>query len=462
MTPAATSLLLWLAVATQPAAGCSDDTRLISQVTGWQVRWTQAFATLAAQPADARSEAIAAWGDTAAEPRADIATLRAGLRATAPRPVVDRVRAQIRGLQAQLAAMSLASDPAWRRLLDDELRPAVAAYAAFLDHEYRPRATREAGLAGIPGGPECFVDAVENWTTLRLSPDEMEAIGRRLLTETRSQMARTAGVPPSRVLEVIADLREVPRSGTADELLAVSRAAVARATAAAPRSFSVGALPPVAVEALPAALQPSYPSGFYRAATQAAAAAFVVNPSRPAERKLMAEAIAFHETLPGHHLAATLSGSTGGFNAGFAEGWAIYAEGLADEMGLYSTRRDRLGMRAKHLWAASRLIVEPGLHVRGWSRDEAIDFMRANTALSDVEIAVEIDRYLAMPGQSLAYMLGADRLRRARVRAQQALGRRFDLRAFHDVVLRAGVRSLAVVDHDVDRWIDSARRPPTR
>jgi uncharacterized protein (DUF885 family) len=169
----------------------------------------------------------------------------------------------------------------------------------------------------------------------------------------------------------------------------------------------------------------------------------------------MAEVIAFHEGVPGHHLASIASGGQGGFNSGFGEGWAIYAEYLADEMHLYSTKRDRMGMMAKHLWAASRLIVEPGLHVHGWSRNEAIRFMLDHTALPRKEIEIEVDRCISMPGQSLSYMLGYDRFRQMRERAEKDLGPKFDLAKLHRLLLAKGMRDLDDVDSEVTEWIAS-------
>jgi uncharacterized protein (DUF885 family) len=184
----------------------------------------------------------------------------------------------------------------------------------------------------------------------------------------------------------------------------------------------------------------------------------VINLSRPQDRRLMAEVIAFHEPLPGHHVRAALGLPAGDFNSGFAEGWALYSEYLADEMGLYSGPLDRAGMMAKHLWAASRLVVEPGLHLHGWSRDRAVAFMRAHTALTDAEIAVEVDRYIATPGQSLSYMLGYDRIIGARHYAERRLGHDFDLRRFHRIVLGPGSRPLDRVHADVVRWADAGGR----
>jgi len=168
----------------------------------------------------------------------------------------------------------------------------------------------------------------------------------------------------------------------------------------------------------------------------------------------MAEVIAFHEGMPGHHLWSTYPRETAstGYNSGILEGWALYSEYLADEMALYSSTYDRQGMITKHLWTASRLIVEPGIHLRGWSREDAIRFMLENTVMSRIEIEIEVDRYIAMPGQSLSYMIGADLILSERKRAKKLMGKAFDLAAFHDVILLAGVRPLPAVREDIRNW----------
>ncbi len=450
--------------AVEALGSCETDLRYLNQVIGWQLQWAESLGTLATQPVQAQTKALANWTNAAAGIRADIDGLRQGMTAgrTAHPAVVDRVLAQVKALQAQLADTPLVAEPGWRQLLEQELRPAVAAYIDFLGKVYRPRATSKSGLASMPGGDACFAQAVTSWTTLKLSPDELEATGRSLLQEARRDLAQAAGVSEAKLPQLLAELRRETSNTSREEVLAVTQAALQRAQQALPRWFNADQLPPIMVEPYPASIEAGAVAGAYRPATGDASAAYVVNLSRPGERRLMAEVIAFHETLPGHHLSFSLQKEAGRFNSGFVEGWAIYSEYLADEMKLYGTPRDRMGMHAKHLWAASRLIVEPGLHVRGWTRQQAIDFMRANTVLSDAEIAVEVDRYLAWPGQSLAYMLGADLIRHARARAERGLGPKFDVRAFHDIVLRKGPRPLAQVDKDVDAWIASLSKPVAR
>jgi uncharacterized protein (DUF885 family) len=173
------------------------------------------------------------------------------------------------------------------------------------------------------------------------------------------------------------------------------------------------------------------------------------------------QATAFHEAIPGHHLQLAIAGELKGVPAfqqhalqtAYAEGWGLYAERLANEMGLYAQERDLLGMLALDAFRAGRLVVDTGLHAKGWSRDQAIAYLRTHTPLPYEVIDVEVDRYLAIPGQALSYKLGQLEIRRLRDHAQAELGDAFDVRGFHDTVLGSGMVTLCVLADLVDEWI---------
>lgn len=446
-----------------PLADCDTDLRYLNQVGGWQLGWPREWQVIA-QGGDMNAALQRFAGAPGALADAE-ATLRAGIDAdeTAPRAVVLRVHQQVRDLTAAIADRDpryfRGDDGAeWNALLTGDVLPALKSYEAFLREVYLPASRAEPGMSAWEGGAACFSDAVTWWTTLDLPSEEIEAIGARILEATRADLAATA--PDGETIDdVMARLDEDQHTNdtTAEELIAVSEAALARADAAILSTFSERATTGIIVEEMPEHMHASFPPGFYRQPDATGNAAYVINPSRPGERRLMAEVIAFHEGAPGHHLffAYPRDEEFSGYNAGLLEGWAIYAEYVADEMGLYSSTYDRQGMIAKHLWAASRLIVEPGLHLHGWSRDDAINFMAENTLLPRAEIEIEVDRYIAMPGQSLSYMLGADFLMTAREAARGELGDAFDIRAFHDVVLDPGVRSLPKVGADIRDWVET-------
>jgi len=445
-------------------AGCRTDLAYLNQLFGWQAGWQRQWAALQGASDDTVREAIASWRTAPAALRADEAALARTVRGgpgAAPRVVAERVLVQVeelaRSLRRAPPPLRAGADPELRRqwdaLFTDEIAPAVEHYRDFLRDSYLPAASPGAGLSDSPDGPRCFRQAVRYFTMIDRAPEEIERLGLSLLAATEADLRRlyrTRDIP-----RLLARLRATREEGfTPERLIALSSAAIARAEAAMPLMFSRAARHPVIVEPLPRALEASAAAGFYRQAGGGRPAAYVINLSRPQDRRLMAEVIAFHETLPGHHTQPALEFPVGDFNSGFAEGWALYAEFLADEFHLYSGRLDRAGMMAKHLWAASRLVVEPGLHLHGWSRARAVRFMRDHTALTDAEIAVEVDRYIATPGQSLSYMLGYDTIARARRYATRRLGRRFDLRHFHDVVIGRGSRALDTVYADVVRWAD--------
>lgn len=460
--------------AAAPIAGCGGDLQLLNQVSGWQASWPGEWSTIAAAPGDAAAQkaALDRWGAAAGVLRADVAQLKknAGSKQAAPRAVASRVAQQAGDLLTRLEAGDAAFFPAapddfaakWREIFRSGIIPAIRDYRDALAGDYLAAAPEKSLLAGLDDGGACFRQAILWWTTLPLDEDTVEKTGERMLDEARAALLAVSTKDRS-IDSAVKRLRKTPQKAaiTEEGLIALSGAAIERASAAVPAWFM--ATPSVSIDVIAMAphLQPSAPAGYYApGAGKDGASAYFINPSRPAERRLMAEVIAFHEGVPGHHLffAYPRDGAGGAFNAGLAEGWAIYAEILADEMGLYSTNLDREGMRAKHLWAASRLIIEPRLHDGRWTRADAVAFMRKATTLPEAEIEIEIDRYLAMPGQSLTYMLGADEILSARERARAALGDDFDIREFHDVILKPGMRSLPQLRADVDQWIAEKQR----
>lgn len=215
---------------------------------------------------------------------------------------------------------------------------------------------------------------------------------------------------------------------------------------------------------MPAADAPGAPTAYYMPPSLDGTrqGTYFANTHRVEERfRYQAEAIAFHEAVPGHHFQITLAQQltdlpllrrVAGFTA-YSEGWGLYTERLADEMGLYSSDVARLGMLALDSMRAGRLVVDTGLHAHGWSRQRGVDYLRENTPLALVEIENEVDRYLAAPGQALAYMVGRLEILRIREEAERALGDRFDIRAFHDVLIGGGALPLSVLGEVVADWV---------
>ncbi|HEY8471786.1 MAG TPA: DUF885 domain-containing protein [Natronosporangium sp.] len=355
----------------------------------------------------------------------------------------------------------------WRaratELVGTVVRPAVTRYRATLAEVLLPvgRPEHQVGICHVPGGAEGYLAQVRAHTTTDLSPAEIHEIGQRLVEQLREEFAErgAAVLGTSDVPEVLRRLREDPalRFRTAAEIVTAVHDALRRAEAALPQCFRSYDIAPCVVREMDPVEAKDSVLGYYQppAADGSRPGAHVVNTYRPELRpRFEYEALAFHESVPGHHLQFAIGQSLTGlpdfrrfaYVTAYGEGWALYTERLCDELGLYSDELSRLGMVSFDAWRASRLVVDTGMHYYGWSREQAIDFMRAHTALSDANIVNEVDRYIAEPGQALAYMLGRLRIRELRERQQAAQGSDFDLREFHHRVLSQGSVPLDILD----------------
>ena len=392
--------------------------------------------------------------------------------------LVDAAVAHVDRYLAEPAADPLRRQPApdeefeRRRdeLLADVVRPAFAEYREFLLTEVKPhgRPADRPGLSWLPGGEAAYARLARVHTTTGLTPAELHRTGldviESLAAEYRELGLKVFGTDD--LAEIFRRLRTDPalRWTSADELLDTARAAVARATAEAPKWFGRIPAQECTVEAVPEEAAPGAPSAYYlRPADDGSRPGiYFANTHQATERfRHPAETIAFHEAVPGHHFQlSTAQGLTGlpllrriGMFTAYIEGWGLYSERLADEMGLFSGDVARLGMLTGDSLRAGRLVVDTGLHALGWTRQQAVDFLVEHTPEALPEIESEVDRYIAWPGQALAYMVGRLEIKRIRTRAEQRLGSRFDVRAFHDVVLAGGALPLEVLASVVDEWV---------
>jgi len=348
----------------------------------------------------------------------------------------------------------------------DQVITSLARYRTFLRDIYRVRARPEPGISSLPGGTEIYAFAARVHTTTTLGPDEIHAMGLAELARIEGAMrelAATTGFTGD-VRAFLDDMR-ADRSGYAGSraaLLEVYRRALDEGLAALPRAF--GRLPKLKVEVreMDAARERDAPAAYYEPGSLAAGrpGVFIANLHRFEERPLMnAHVLTFHEAVPGHHLQIALSQEMTtlpafrreGHYSAFVEGWALYSEELAGELGLYPTLEAKLGALGFAAWRASRLVVDTGLHAKGWSRQHAIDFLAAHTTLGKVDVENEIDRYIAWPGQALAYMVGKLRILALRRELENTLGPQFSLTRFHDVLLGSGALPLALLEQHVRR-----------
>lgn len=359
------------------------------------------------------------------------------------------------------------------RLLAEAVVPALTAYRDALRDEILPagRPDDQVGLRYLPGGTEIYAALARKHTSTNRTPEELHAVGLQIIGALEAEYAevgrRVFGTADQ--AEIFERLRTDPglRYTDGDEMLAQARAAVERAWVAAPGWFGHRPSTECVVEPVPAAAAPGAPPAYYLpgAIDGSRTGTYFLNTYRPTDRfRHTAEVVAFHEAVPGHHFQISLAQELTELplarrllnDTAYAEGWGLYCERLADEMGLYSDDVARLGMLTADSWRAARLVVDTGIHSQGWSRGDAVAWMREHTPLAEQEVVTEIDRYIAYPGQALSYMVGRLEILSLRARASKELGDAFRIADFHDVVLRSGSLPLAVLGEVVDRWLAGA------
>lgn len=408
---------------------------------------------------------------------------RTGLVA-ARRPVIPLVMAAITHLDRYLAdrhadpllrpkapADADGFDAARDRVLAEVVRPAFADYREMLRNEVigKARTEDQAGLSWLPDGERIYAALSRAHTTTELTPDDLHRTGLDLMNGLAEEFAEIGSrvFGTSDQAEIFHRLRTDPalRWRDADELLGSARATIERAEVAAPHWF--GRLPSsrCLVEPVPEAEAQGAPAAYYMQPSLDGRrpGTYFANTYLPDMRdRFTSEVTAFHEAVPGHHLQLALAGELtelpllrrlANVNA-YSEGWGLYCERLAEEMGLYSDDLARLGMLTMDALRAGRLVVDTGLHAKGWNRRTAMDYLRKNVPVPELEIETEVYRYMAYPGQALSYMVGRLEIQRIRAEATRKLGSLFDIKGFHDTVLGNGQLPLSVLDEVVTSWAD--------
>jgi uncharacterized protein (DUF885 family) len=456
--------------------------RAVDQIAGPQTLLSQIAAF---QPADtpARLEAfldrLRAYGPFM---DAYIGIMRAAKASgrTPPRIVAERTIDQLHRMlaipldQAVIAgAVRVAAEADRERVREvvrDVVYPADRAYLEVLEHELLPATRESPGLHSAPDGRTLYAHAIRAWTTLELDPLDVHRIGLDeldALNEERREIARAEGFGDD-LHAYRRALANDPANQAATPEALVARAArqIEEATAVAGTVF--GRLPRATCEVRPveAFKEQDSPFAYYFPPTAdgSRGGVYYVNtydlPSRTFDKLA---ATTFHEAVPGHHFQISLEMEHPTLNvfrrlgsrligSAFAEGWGLYAERLADELGLYRTPGERFGMLDAQAWRAARMVVDSGLHALGWSRQQAIDFL-LDTGLSSTDAAIETDRYIAWPGQALAYMVGMREIRRLRRELEARDGDRFDLKRFHDETIGHGSLPLATLAAELPRWL---------
>ncbi len=338
----------------------------------------------------------------------------------------------------------------------------------FFEKEYLPKARTSVGVSEIPNGRKYYQNRLDYYTTLNLTAEEVHQIGLEEVSRINSEMKKIiAEVEFEGSFEdFIHFLRtdEQFYTTSAEELLITARDISKRIDAQLPRYFKTLPRKPYGVAAVPDAIAPKYTTGRYISAQEDTQPGYYwVNtydlPSRPL---YVLPSLTAHEAVPGHHLQISLNGELGDsipafrrnfYLSAFGEGWGLYSEFLAEEMGIYTTPYELFGKLTYEQWRACRLVVDTGMHALGWSREEAVEFLRSNTALSLHEINTEIDRYISWPGQAVSYKIGEIKIRELRKKAEKELGDKFDIRDFHEVILRRGTVTLTIMEELVEDYI---------
>ena len=357
---------------------------------------------------------------------------------------------------------------AGRDAIAGAVQPAYGKLDAYFRAEYLPACSKEVGAWALPGGDAYYRYCVRAHTTTDLTPAAVHEIGVREVARIRSEMEsvmRETGFHGS-FADFLAFLRTDPRFYYTDAPSLVSgyRDLAKRIDGELPRLF--GKLPrnSYGVKVIPEPAQPAQTTAYYQpGAPDGSRAGFMmVNTYKLETRpKYEMEALTLHEAVPGHHLQISLGQEltdlpdfrrNAYYNA-FGEGWGLYAESLGKDLGLYEDSYSRFGQLTYEMWRACRLVVDTGMHAMHWDRQRAVDYMAANTAKTLNDINVEVDRYISWPGQALSYKIGELKITELRARSEKALGPKFDVRRFHDVVLGEGSLPLGILEKNVDRWI---------
>ena len=350
----------------------------------------------------------------------------------------------------------------------DEVRPALKRLHLFLRDEYVTNCRATVGRSALPNGRAWYDHQIKHYTTTTLGADEIHDIGLREVNRIRSEMEairKKVGFEGD-LYSFFEFLRTDPQFyyNTAEELLAGYRDICKRADPELTKLFRNLPRQPYGVIPVPSYIEKSVTTAYYQPGSNDAGRAgfFFANTydlkSRP---KWEMEALALHEAVPGHHLQLAVADEIVGLPefrkygryTGYVEGWGLYSESLGEEMGFYTDLYSKFGQLTYEMWRAIRLVVDTGIHAKGWSRQRAIDFFKANAGKTEHDITVEVDRYIVWPGQALAYKLGELKLKELRSRATAELGDKFDIRSFHDEIVWNGALPLSILDRQINNWI---------
>ncbi len=455
---------------------CAQELWGVNQMGGWQLGFPQIADLQPVGTDELRAQALTRWGKLPGFVRNEIDNLRLGLERgySSPQSVVRLVIGQMNNLSEVPLDDSPFLSPARRddddqfaedfqALVTGEILPTLTEYRDFLQEEYLPAAREELSVTANPDGLDCYKASLRSYTTLNRSPEEVYALGKKTVEANRARVVELGeelyGVDD--FAEIIAGVRADPdnRFSSKEDVLEFSREAVARSKRSMPEWFGRVPTRDVFVEPYPEFQDGTGVSSRYEPPRVDAPGTYRITLYEPTEqRKGGAEITAVHEAWPGHHLQIAIAQELDNlhpmtrfaFNSGFVEGWARYSEALAEEIGLYETDTALITRRA---WPARGMVVDPGIHIMGWTREQAVDFMAESGRSTPDRAKKTVDRIAILPGQLTAYDSGALELFALRAQAEEELGDDFDIRVFHDRLLEHGSIPLPMLRQHIEAWI---------
>jgi uncharacterized protein (DUF885 family) len=458
---------------------CKNELWDVSQMTGWQVAFVDVAKAQPVGTASPRAEALARWRSLPAYIQTDIDNLRNGLKQgySAPKSVVNRVLTQLNGLLALSPEKSPFYSPAerdgdasfkedFRKLVAEQINPALKKFRDFLTDEYLSKARDTISVFALPNGKACYQAFLRKFTTLDRTPEQVFALGEKTVAENKAAVVELGHkLYGTDNFETIARKNNEAQANhftSKDELLAYSNHLLARTLEMSRPLFRKLPDQPVIIEPVPeyqtgSGIQPHYDP---QPDTSKPGKYIIPLETWQSDTRGVAEVTLVHETVPGHHLQIALAREFPhpsdifklAFNSAYLEGWARYAERLSEEVAIYQTDYARI---ARRIWPARGMVVDPGIHAFGWSRQRAIDYIKSTGRFDDKTADALVDRIAVLPGQLTAYDSGGLEIFALRREAEAALGSKFDVREFHQRVLEEGIVPLEELRAHVQAWIGS-------
>ncbi len=452
-----------------------------SSVTAWHTALPFVFDLQPIETPEQRDQALQRLGKVARYVDTEVTNLRTGLELgySAPRITVatvpDEMRALLKdnnpfiGMTTRIDDAEFAA--AVRKIFAEQIAPAIERFARFIEKEYLPAAREEIALSFNPDGAECYPTLVRFFATVSPTADEMHKLGLEQIARIRAEMQAIidehfgGGEIEAFLQSLNIDPQYTFRSEA--EVLQYSVGALDAVRDKMPEVFGLLPRADVLIKPYPAYRESG--TGEYHSSSEDGTrpGIYYIAVVEPENRsRAIQQSVLYHETYPGHHLQGAIALELGDrvhplarylWNSGYGEGWALYSERLADELALYDSPLDRMGMLSDQGARAARLVIDSGLHTKGWTHQRAVEYMLANTAWPPVDIQSEINRYISWPGQANSYMLGMLEIRRLRTLAEARLGDDFDIRQFHDRVLENGAITLPMLEAAVLAWIGDSR-----